>query len=180
MILWVSRSAWVDPSLHTVRRCGRAPEKCASDVTEFLDPVCEPFASNGVDWFWRTTPTSVARLFRAQNLAGHSLRTAFPWATAAIAVVSAWLARLGPQATAEAEKLAQDGPVILPPFDPCCVDMARYGQIARWLDWEKDSEKLAVSNGSVAPPTPSDQKQTPTSRATTTRGLCDHAPGLFA
>lgn len=176
IVLWVSPANWAEPSLMTIpsRRAGSMAS--SEHVTVYVDPICVPFYQEGVDWFWRASAVSLARLHRAQHLAGKALLDAFSWATDAIAVVRTWLARTSPQDVVEAEQLAKAGPVVLPPFEPCCVDMARCGMIAKWLDWEKDAERLAVSNGSVAPAV---HASTPRLPPTSSRRGSGRPSGLF-
>jgi hypothetical protein len=95
-------------------------------------------------------PPSLARLLRAQTLANKALTVTFPWAAAGITAALAWVAQKGPQGVEEADRLAKAGPVTLPAFDPCCVDMARFGMIPKWLDWEKDAAKLGEEDAKAA------------------------------
>jgi hypothetical protein len=98
-------------------------------------------------------------------MACEALKSTFPWATDVIAVAVAWLAKKRPQDVAEAEQLARAGRVVLPPFDPCCVDMARMGMITKWLDWERDAAELEASDRPAAEAVPSNPGQHTTTEA---------------
>lgn len=171
VLLWLPRSCWSDPCLQTIPGPLRHPGDAALRGEPFLDRTCVACGLRGVDWFWKVNPLSAARLFRADRLAAKQLREHFPWTAGGIPVVRAYLAQEGPQNVAESDRLAEAGPVDLPPFDAGCVALAQFGEIPRWIGWEKDWQKL----GPVDAPAVEGAAPNGTNHPTTARRTGGHA-----